>query len=172
MPTHNVTERSENQQVITSSPYTHIHFLTSLSVCGFTCLAERYSVTILIKLNKHLEWKGKVIFNIEIRTFVLNLTAIQYAIFVSAGLSQENMQRHLSAAAGNAGRRAWFRFCTLGARRILEVSYLGSNWKEYCVLNDGFYLYKPSMIVFLTLCIPLYWRTNKSTLTNVKNTTL
>ena len=43
----------------------------------------------------------------------------------------------------------------------LKASFFRSNWKEYCVLIDGFYLYKPTMIVFLTLCIPLYWRINK-----------
>jgi len=68
-------------------------------------------------------------------------------------------------------RRALFSFCAPGAR-ILEVFYLGSNWKEYCVLNDGFYLYKPTMIAFLTLDIPLYWRKNKGRLTTIKNTTL
>jgi len=36
--------------VITSSPYTHTHFLTSLSAYGFTCLADRYSITFVMKL--------------------------------------------------------------------------------------------------------------------------
>jgi hypothetical protein len=37
-------------------------------------------------------------------TFILNLNVIEYAIFVSAGLSEVNVQKHLSAADENSGR--------------------------------------------------------------------
>ena len=148
---------------------THTHFLTSLSVCGFTCLAERYSVTKSIKLNKYLEWRGKVISNTEIRTFVHNLIAIQYAIFVPGNYAETSF---------GSSRKQWPRaehviyILYARCRKNTEVSYIGINWKEYCVINDGFYFYKPTMIVFLTLCTPLYWRINKSRLTIVKNITL
>jgi hypothetical protein len=56
-----------------------------------------------------------------------------------------------------ARRSALFRFCTLGAGRIrmlfsveeilIKVFYCGREWKEYCILNVGFYLYKPTMTV-------------------------
>jgi len=115
-----------------------------------------------------------VVFKIEISTFVLNLTAIQYAIFVSAGLPQEIVLRHLSARGGNSDRRPERVILILYTRcqkNTIKVSYRESNWKEYCLLNGGFYLYKTTMIVFLTLDIPLYWRINKGRLTTVKNTT-
>jgi len=72
-----------------------------------------------------------VVFKIETRTFVLNLTAIQYAIFVSAGLSQEIVLRHLSAAGENSDRRPERVILILYARcqkNTLKVSYRGSNW--------------------------------------------
>jgi len=54
-------------------------------------------------------------------------------------------------------------------RYASKVSHFGSNSKEYCVLNDGFYLYKTTMIVFSTLYIPLWWRTNKDRLFLILN---
>jgi len=158
----------------------HNHFLTSLSACLFTCLADGYAVTFLMTLNNYVSpMKGKSDFqhwNNVLSYLTQTLLYTPSSCQMACPMRNDIFRQHTETVVAWNG--VLFRICTLGAGRIethlpakgyiKKIIFFGSNWKEYCVFYDGFYLYKPTMIVFLTSCIPLYWRINRGILKTQK----